>query len=98
MLPIPWANNARLAQRQFTFNNRQWYEIGIRDAIGNYDLYQVYYLSEDGMIDAHIYSKGLQCRVEPRPLSKLAHRFRPRRPGRRSDPAEHGGWLRSHGS
>ena len=61
--PIPWANNATLAQREFTLNGKQWYEIGIRDQIGNYDMYQVYYLSADGTIDAHIFSKGLQCVV-----------------------------------
>ena len=61
--PIPWANNATLAQREFTLNGKQWYEIGIRDRIGSYDMYQVYYLSADGTIDAHIYSKGLQCVV-----------------------------------
>ncbi len=62
--PIPWANNATVAQREFTLNGRQWYEIGIRDQIGNYDIYQVYYLSNDGVLDAHIYSKGLQCVVD----------------------------------
>jgi hypothetical protein len=62
--PIPWANNATLAQREFTLGGRQWYEIGIRDRIGNYDLYQAYYLSADGIIDAHLYSKGLQCVVD----------------------------------
>ena len=61
--PIPWANNAKLAQREFTLNGQQWYEIGIRDRIGSYDIYQVYYLGADGTIDAHIYSKGLQCVV-----------------------------------
>jgi len=61
--PIPWANNSTLAQREFTLGGKQWYEIGIRDEIGNYDIYQVYYLSADGTIDAHIYSKGLQCVV-----------------------------------
>ena len=59
--PIPWANNALVAKREFTLNGRQWYEIGIRDVIGNYDIYQVYYLSADGILDAHVYSKGLQC-------------------------------------
>ena len=59
--PIPWANNATLAMREFTLNGKQWYEIGIRDEIGNYDLYQVYYLSADGILDAHLYGKGLQC-------------------------------------
>lgn len=62
--PIPWAGNATVARREFTLNNRQWYEIGIRDQIGSYDIYQVYYLSNDGIIDAHIYSKGLQCVVD----------------------------------
>lgn len=62
--PIPWAENATVARREFTLNGRQWYEIGIRDQIGNYDIYQVYYLSNDGIIDAHIYSKGLQCVVD----------------------------------
>jgi len=61
---IPWANNSTLAQREFTLNGRQWYEIGIRDQIGNYDMYQVYYLSADGIIDAHFFSKGLECVVD----------------------------------
>ncbi|MGB9148614.1 MAG: hypothetical protein WCB36_00005, partial [Burkholderiales bacterium] len=61
--PIPWANNATVARREFTLNGRQWYEIGIRDLIGSYDMYQVYYLSTDGILDAHIFSKGLQCQV-----------------------------------
>ncbi len=62
--PISWANDALLAQREFTLDGKQWYEIGIRDEIGNYNLYQVYYLSADGTIDGHIYSKGLQCVVD----------------------------------
>lgn len=63
LTPIPWAGNALVAKREFTLNGRQWYEIGIRDMIGNYDIYQVYYLSTDGILDAHVYSKGLQCVV-----------------------------------
>ena len=59
--PIPWADNALVGQREFTLNGQQWYEIGIRDQIGNYDIYQVYYFSTDGILDAHIYSRGLQC-------------------------------------
>lgn len=62
--PIPWAGNALVAKREFTLNGRQWYEIGIRDQIGSYDIYQVYYLSNDGLLDAHVYSKGLQCVVD----------------------------------
>src|SRR6266513_1108542 len=61
--PVPWAGNATIGQRTFTLNGRQWYEIGIRDQIGAYDIYQVYYLSTDGILDAHIYSGGLVCAV-----------------------------------
>ena len=61
--PIPWAGNATVAKREFSLSGRQWYEIGIRDQIGSYDIYQVYYLSNDGILDAHIYSKGMQCNV-----------------------------------
>lgn len=62
--PIPWAGNATVARREFTLDGRQWYEIGIRDQIGDYDMYQVYYLSADGILDAHFYSKGMQCWVD----------------------------------
>ncbi len=61
--PVTWAGNATVAKREFTLGGRQWYEIGIRDMIGSYDIYQVYYLSNDGILDAHIYSKGMQCVV-----------------------------------
>ncbi len=63
LAPIPWANDATIAQREFTLNGQQWYEIGIRDLIGAYDMYQVFYLSANGILDAHIYAKGLQCVV-----------------------------------
>lgn len=59
--PIPWAGNATIARREFTLRGRQWYEIGIRDQLGNYDMYQAYYLSSDGILDAHFFSKGMQC-------------------------------------
>jgi hypothetical protein len=61
--PIPWAGNALIAQREFTLDGETWYEIGIRDMIGDYDMYQVYYLSAGGILDAHIYSRGLECVV-----------------------------------
>jgi subtilisin-like proprotein convertase family protein len=62
---IPWANNALLAKREFTTpDGRRWFEIGIRDEIGHYNLYQAFYLSSDGIIDAHAYGKGLQCVID----------------------------------
>lgn len=61
---ISWADNALVVQREFTLNNQRWLELGVRALIGNYDIYQSYYLSQDGMIDAHIFSRGLQCNAD----------------------------------
>ena len=58
---VTWADNALVVQREFTLNNRRWLELGIRAVIGNYDIYQSYYLSQDGILNAHIFSRGLQC-------------------------------------
>lgn len=62
--PISWANNEVLVLREFTQSGRNWLEIGIQDTIGNYVIYQAWYLSADGIMDGHIFSKGLQCNVD----------------------------------
>lgn len=64
LTPISWANNNVLALREFTQSGRQWLELGIQDTIGNYVIYQAWYLSADGVLDGHIFSKGLQCNVD----------------------------------
>ncbi len=64
LAPVSWADNALVVQREFTLNGHTWLELGIRAIIGNYDIYQSYYLSADGMLDSHIFSKGLQCNVD----------------------------------
>ena len=61
LTPVSWANDALLVQRTFIQNGQTWLELGIQDTIGNYVIYQVWYLSEDGVMDAHLFSKGLQC-------------------------------------
>lgn len=60
---VSWANNALVVKRQFNLDGRTWLELGIQDTIGNYVIYQVWYISSDGIIDVHIFSKGLQCNV-----------------------------------
>ncbi len=64
LTPISWANNAVVVLREFTQSGRQWLEIGIQDTIGNYVIYQSWYLSADGIMDGHIFSKGLQCNTD----------------------------------
>lgn len=64
LAPVSWADDALVVQREFTLDGRTWLELGIRAIIGNYDIYQSYYLSADGLLDSHIFSKGLQCNVD----------------------------------
>ncbi len=55
---MPWANNATISQRQFSQYGRQWYEIGVYKKIAEREYFQAYYLSNDGLMDAHLYSRG----------------------------------------
>ncbi|MFK7860906.1 MAG: hypothetical protein AB8B64_18960, partial [Granulosicoccus sp.] len=61
--PVEWANNARLVAREYTQDGEQFFELGIREFIGSYDIYQVWYLGADGTLDGHVFSRGLQCDV-----------------------------------
>ncbi len=58
---ITWAGNATIVAREFLVSGQAWYELGVVAKLGNYEIYQVWYLREDGVLDAHLFSKGLQC-------------------------------------
>lgn len=47
----------------FTQNGVRWRSIGITDFIGQYEITMYYYMSENGDFDAHMFSRGLQCRT-----------------------------------
>ncbi len=47
----------------FTQNGVRWRSIGITDFIGQYEITMIYYLSENGDFDAHMFSRGLQCNI-----------------------------------
>ncbi|MCB0872765.1 MAG: PKD domain-containing protein [Thermoleophilia bacterium] len=64
--PISWAGGARVAHRSYVKDGQEWLEVGISDRIGSYNLYQAWYFSADGMLDAHVFSSGLQCNVDHR--------------------------------
>lgn len=53
--------NAKVCQKSFTSNGRNWLEIGVYARIGSYHIYQAWYLSHDGWILPTAWSKGLQC-------------------------------------
>ncbi len=64
LTPVDWADGAEVVIREFQQRGQDWLELGILDTLGDYVLYQVFYLSADGQIDAHTFAKGLQCNVD----------------------------------
>jgi CARDB len=56
--PMPWASNATVSQRQFSQNGKLWYEIGIYKKTGVSEYFQAYYLSSDGIFDAHLFHRN----------------------------------------
>lgn len=63
-LPVDWEDidsDGNVVLREFQFQGKTWLEIGIRAMIGSYDIYQNYYLNAEGILDAHIFARGLQC-------------------------------------
>ena len=58
---IAWCGNQKVCQQSYISGGRKMMEIGIEAFIGQYDLYQVWYLTEDGWLGAHLFSRGLQC-------------------------------------
>lgn len=64
LTPVDWADGAEVVLREFTQHGQEWLEVGVLDTIGNYVLYQVFYLSADGELDLHTFAKGVQCTVD----------------------------------
>jgi hypothetical protein len=64
LVPISWCANSLVCQKSYVSGGRTWLEVGVEAHIGNYDLYQVWYLSQDGWMGAHLFSKGLQCNID----------------------------------
>ena len=64
LLSISNCNNAVVCQRSFSSAGRRWLELGILVQLGQYCMYRVWYLSEDGYLQPHFFSKELQCQVD----------------------------------
>lgn len=62
--PNSACDNQSVCTRQFTRNGEQMLEVGSNWQIGEYQIYQTYYFSENGYFDARIYSRGLQCMID----------------------------------
>jgi len=56
-------DNKAICQRTFSVNGENMLEVGSNWQIGEYQIYQTYYFSEQGYFDARVYSRGLQCQT-----------------------------------
>lgn len=63
LLEISSCGGRKVCQRSFSFGGQEWLEVGVLARIGEYQIYQVWYLSEDGQITPRMWSSGLQCDV-----------------------------------
>ncbi|MGI9015525.1 MAG: hypothetical protein ACR2HR_00220 [Euzebya sp.] len=64
LTPVDWADGAEVVLREFTQYGQDWLELGVLDTLGEYVLYQSFYLGQDGQLDAHTFAKGLQCETD----------------------------------
>ncbi len=64
LTPVDWADGAEVVLREVTVLGEPWLELGILDTLGEYVLYQSFYLGGDGQLDAHTFAKGLQCETD----------------------------------
>ena len=55
---------SKICQESFVSNGVQWLEVGAFGEIGEYDLYQAWYLSQDGQLDVTVQSGGLSCQTD----------------------------------
>lgn len=60
---IPWCGGAKVCKQNYSSGGRDWLELGVLANIGEYRIYQVWYLSKDGWINPVVWSKGLQCTI-----------------------------------
>ena len=64
LLEISNCDNAKVCQKSFASGGRNWLRIDVLAAIGSYRLNQIWFLSDDGYIQARLSSRGLQCDVD----------------------------------
>jgi len=57
-------SNQKVCVESFFSSGIEWLEIGVFAEIGEYDIYQTWYLSADGQLNAIVQSGGLSCHTD----------------------------------
>jgi hypothetical protein len=66
LLKISNCGNKFLCQQEHTVGEDKWLELGILARIGDYRIYQVWSFGPDGIIDPHVFSRGVVMPVNHR--------------------------------
>lgn len=61
LVSVPGCGDSKLCTRPYTAGGVKWLEVGVYARIGEYHLYQAWYLSELGEIRPVLQSRGLSC-------------------------------------
>lgn len=63
-IPVPGGGTPQKVHRaSYQVGGVNWFEIGVFAEIGAYQLYQAWYLTEDGQIQVRMFSRGLSCYI-----------------------------------
>jgi hypothetical protein len=57
---VGFCGNQNPCLRSYSSGGRNWLELGVLTYIGNYEIYQAWYFSDDGILQPHLFSRGLQ--------------------------------------
>jgi hypothetical protein len=60
-IPMADCGNKKVCVQSYTQGGVKWLELGVYARIGEYHIYQAWYLSEDGEIHPVVHSRGLSC-------------------------------------
>ena len=61
LLDIQKCEDNKVCRKSYTLGSDQWLEIGIFVKIGEYRIYQAWYLNDKGYLGAKVWSHGLSC-------------------------------------
>ena len=59
-------NDSGLCARTYTQDGSDYLELGINSELGEYDIYQSFIFSPNGIMDSQVFSRGLQCEEDHR--------------------------------
>lgn len=62
--PIPGCGDSKVCIDSYFSGGIEWLELGVLAEIGQQEIYQAWYLSEDGQINAGVQSGGLSCSAD----------------------------------